>query len=205
MASLIVYNGVIVYGDGGYMRLFDKIRAPFVSSDTKEVAPQAEFPTRAGGVYAPLTGMLVTLEEVADQTIAQGLMGEGVGIVPIGLGYVYAPCAGRISHTTVTNHSIGLTTDTGVNILIHVGIDTVKMEGRGFKRYVEANQDVKAGDPLMHFDREAVRAAGYDDTVVMVITNADETKRIDFVGASSTLIGGRPLVKTGDCLMMVNN
>lgn len=184
------------------MNLFDKIRQSFVSDDV-EVPPVAQFAVRPDGIYAPSTGMLVSLDEVNDQVISKGLLGTGYGIVPIGLGYVFSPVSGRIDLTTVTNHAISITTSDGKQILIHVGLDTVKMDGRGFERYVESNDKVVAGQPIMKFDREAIRAAGYDDTVVIVVANPDDFEQVDLVGNSGTLIGGRPLVKTGDLLLMV--
>lgn len=185
------------------MRLFDKIRAPFTSSEDGETPPQASFAVRPDTVYAPLSGMLVSLQEIKDYTISQGLLGEGYGVVPIGLGYIFAPVSGRIDVTCVTNHAISVVTDDGVNVLIHVGIDTVKMEGRGFKRYVESNDEVRAGQPILYFDREAIRAAGYDDTVVVVVANDGDFEKIEHVGDSQTLISGRPLVKCGDPLLVV--
>lgn len=185
------------------MGLFDKIKSAFVSEDGTPVPPVASFAVRHDVVYAPVSGMLVSLEEVNDTVISGGLLGDGYGVLPVGSGIVYSPVNGRVSATNVTNHSIGISTADGIEVLIHIGIGTVNMNGKGFTRFVEANQEVKAGEPLISFDTEAIRAAGYDDVVVCVVSNPDDFKRISHVAESGTLLGGRPLVKVGDALLMV--
>lgn len=185
------------------MGLFDKIKSAFVSEDGTPVPPVASFAVRSDVVYAPVSGMLVSLEEVNDSVISGGLLGDGYGVLPVGSGVVYSPISGRVKATNVTNHSIGVATDDGIDVLIHIGIGTVNMNGKGFVRFVEANQEVKAGEPLISFDTEAIRAAGYDDVVVCVVSNPDDFARINHVAESGTLLGGRPLVKVGDPLLMV--
>lgn len=103
----------------------------------------------------------------------------------------------------MTNHSIGIATHEGIEVLIHIGIGTVNMNGKGFKRFVEANDEVHAGQVLMTFDPEAIKAAGYDDVVACVVSNPDSFCKVRHVGASGTLIGERPLVKIGDPLLVV--
>ena len=186
------------------MGLLDKIAATLGPSGDSEAPASAKFATRDGVVYAPASGMLMSLREVNDEVVSAGLLGEGYAILPVGDGVVYAPVNGRIAATTVTNHSIGLLTDDGVEIVIHVGIGTVNMNGKGFERFVEVNDAVKAGTPLIRFDRAAVAAAGYEDVVVVAVSNADEFSRIDLIADSGTLLGDRPLVKLGDPLMAVH-
>lgn len=184
------------------MGLLEKVKSVFVS-ENGEVPAKAEFATRRGVVYAPASGMLVSLKEVNDETVSGGLLGEGYGILPVGDGVLYAPVNGRVGATTVTNHSIALATEDGVEVLIHIGLGTVEMDGKGFTRFVEANDEVKAGTPLISFDREAIAAAGHDDVIVCVVSNADDFYAVDHIGDSSTLLGGRPLVKLGDPLLSV--
>lgn len=184
------------------MALFDKIRKT-LGFGTEEVEhPSAVFATRPDSLYAPISGVLVELSEISDDSISSGLYGRGYGVVPVG-NVIYAPANGRIAATTVTNHSIGLRTDTGIEVIIHVGIDTVKMEGKGFTRLVESEQEVKAGQPILVFDPEAVKAAGYDDVVTIMVTNPDLLDRVKLVGESNTLFGDHPLVKVGDQIMVV--
>ena len=184
------------------MSLFDKIKSAFVGADGKVTRPEATFATRPDTVYAPVSGVLMGLKEVNDEVISAGLLGDGYGILPTGSGVLYAPVNGRISSTTVTNHAIGLRTDDGMEVLIHIGIDTVKMEGKGFSRMVEANDEVRAGQPLMTFDVDAIKLAGYEEVIACVISNPDAFASIEHVGDSGTLLGGRPLVKIGDPLLV---
>ena len=122
-----------------------------------------------------------------------------------GLGYIggiYDGANGRIGATTVTNHSIGMITEDGLRVFIHVGLGTVEMNGKGFARFVEMGDVVKAGQPLISFDREAIKAAGHEDIVTVIVSELDRLKSIDHVGESGTLIGGNPLVKLGDPLLV---
>ena len=184
------------------MGLFDKIKSAFVSADGKVSHPSATFATRPDVVYAPASGVLMSLKEVNDAVISAGLLGDGYGILPTGSGVLYAPVNGRISSTTVTNHAIGLRTEDGMEVLIHIGIDTVKMEGKGFSRLVEANDEVRAGQPLITFDVDAIKLAGYEEVIACVISNPDAFSSIEHVGDTGTLLGGRPLVKIGDPLLV---
>ena len=100
--------------------------------------------------------MLVSQKEINDEVISQGLLGQGYGVLPVG-NVVYAPVNGRVDVVTVTNHAIGILTDNGAKVLVHVGLDTIKMDGKGFKRYVEAGDIVAAGQPILTFDGEAIK------------------------------------------------
>ena len=185
------------------MGLVEKIKNAMFKpdGDSKTPAP-ASFATAPGTIYAPVTGTVVTLDEIHDEAISSGFFGEGLGIMPQ-VGVVYAPVSGRIGATTVTNHAIGMTMAGGVDILIHVGIDTVEMNGEGFARLVGSNQEVKAGTPLLTFDMDAIREAGHDDVVTVVVTNYSDYGNVDNVSDSSTMIAGHPLVKVGDPLLVV--
>ena len=152
------------------MGLFDKIKSAFVSADGKVTHPEATFATRPDTVYAPASGVLLSLQEVNDQVISAGLLGDGYGILPTGSGVLYAPVSGRISVVTVTNHAIGLRTDDGMEVLMHIGIDTVDMNGDGFTLFVHEGDHVKAGDKLITFSPDKIAAAGHPKTTVFVVT-----------------------------------
>ena len=175
------------------MGLLDSLKSTFTSTGEASVPPAASFATREGVIYAPVNGVLVNLDEVPDETIASGMLGQGYGIEPI-TGTIYAPANGRIGATTVTNHSIGMITEDGLRVFIHVGLGTVEMNGKGFARFVEMGDEVKAGQPLISFDRDAI--------VTVIVSELDRLKSIDHVGESGTLIGGNPLVKLGDPLLV---
>lgn len=183
------------------MGLLDSLKSTLASSGEASVPPAASFATREGVIYAPVNGVLVNLNEVPDETIASGMLGQGYGIEPI-TDTIYAPANGRIGATTVTNHSIGMITEDGLRVFIHVGLGTVQMNGKGFARFVEVGDTVKAGQPLISFDRDAIRAAGHEDIVTVIVSELDRLKSIDHVGESGTLIDGNPLVKLGDPLLV---
>jgi PTS system beta-glucosides-specific IIC component len=125
-------------------------------------------PTTA--VRAAVAGHVVTLDDVDDKVFASRALGEGVGIVPSD-GTIHAPVSGVLALVASTGHAYGIRTDDGVEVLVHVGIDTVRMGGKGFQVFVTQGERVEAGDRLATVDLDAVRAAGYDPTTIVVVTN----------------------------------
>ncbi len=121
-------------------------------------------------VSAPVSGAVVPLAEVKDKVFASGALGKGIGIVPSS-GKVYSPFAGTVVTAFPTGHAFGIKSADGVEALIHIGIDTVQLEGKGFAAAVTQGQVVEAGDLLVAVDLDVVKAAGYDPTTVVVITN----------------------------------
>ncbi len=122
---------------------------------------------------APIKGECIPISEVADPTFAEEILGKGIAIKPAD-GKVFAPADGTISTLFPTGHAVGLTTPDGVEILVHVGLDTVQLKGEHFKVTVEADQEVKKGDLLLEADLEEIRKAGYDTVTPMIICNSDE-------------------------------
>ena len=139
-------------------------------------------------VYAPAEGRVVPLEEFPDELFCQGVLGPGCGILPAG-NMVTAPFNGKIVQASDTLHAVGLLSDDGVELLIHVGVDTVDMGGKGFKYYVKDGQRVKLGDPLIGFDRETIKAAGHPDAIAVVVTNGDEFSAVDLQATGATTSG----------------
>ena len=121
-------------------------------------------------VNAPVSGTVVPLAEVKDKVFASGALGNGIGIVPDN-GKFYAPVGGTLVTAFPTGHAFGIKSADGVEVLIHIGIDTVQLEGKGFTPAVTQGQTVEAGDLLGTVDLDAVKAAGYDTTTIMVVTN----------------------------------
>ena len=119
---------------------------------------------------APVSGELVSLAAVNDRVFASGALGSGLGIVPSS-GQVYAPFGGTVVSAFPTGHAFGIKSDDGIEALIHIGIDTVQLDGKGFTAAVQQGQVVQAGDLLATVDLDAVKAAGYDPTTILVITN----------------------------------
>ncbi len=126
-----------------------------------------------GVVYAPVAGKVIPSEEIPDETFAAGVLGRGVGIEPTE-GIVVAPFDGEISSVTDTHHAVGITSPDGMEVLIHVGVDTVDMQGEGFQCFVQEGQKVRAGDKLIVFDRKKIAAAKHPDVVVLLVTNSDD-------------------------------
>ena len=137
-----------------------------------EEQPQAEPPAAgAEGVTAPLSGRVIPMEEIPDQVFSQGILGEGVGIEPTG-NVVVAPADATVcSVIEDSRHAVGLTLDNGAELLIHVGIDTVSMNGDGFQLHVKAGDRVHLGDKLITFDPEKIKAAGHPTTTAFLVTD----------------------------------
>ncbi|HAK71413.1 MAG TPA: PTS beta-glucoside transporter subunit EIIBCA, partial [Bifidobacterium sp.] len=121
-------------------------------------------------VSAPVAGHVIALDDTGDPVFASRALGEGVGIQPAD-GLVVAPVSGVLQTVAETGHAFGLKTDDGVEVLVHVGIDTVKMNGEGFDVKVKANERVNAGDPLVAVDFDKVKEAGYSTTTLMTVLN----------------------------------
>jgi PTS system beta-glucosides-specific IIC component len=135
-------------------------------------APQAPL-NRKQQVTSPIAGDLIPLDQVQDATFASGLLGKGVAIMPH-LGRVVAPVDGCVASLFKTKHAIGIESDEGAEVLIHVGIDTVKLNGLHFTAHIKEGDRVKQGDLLIEFDQEAIRAAGFDTTTPIIISNSDD-------------------------------
>lgn len=143
-------------------------------------------------LYSPLKGYAIPLSEVPDETFAGGILGPGIGIEPIG-GEIMAPCDGEVS-LVMGSHAVGITGADGASILIHVGIDTVKMNGDGFEVFVKQGDPVKTGQPLLRFDIEKIRNAGFSPVTVMVLANA-----ADYGEVRTERFG---MVENEDCVLM---
>lgn len=128
-------------------------------------------------LLAPLAGRVIPLSEVSDQTFAKGLLGQGIAIQPTG-SRVVAPSDAKIEAIFPTGHAVALHTKEGLDVLIHVGLDTVKLEGKHFAVYASEGDTVQRGDVLIEFDREAIAAEGYDVTVPILICNSVEFSSI---------------------------
>ena len=148
-------------------------------------------------IKSPISGKVIELEKVNDPVFSSGAMGKGVAIEPID-NKVYAPFDGVIEFIADTKHAIGLLSDDGVEVLIHVGMDTVKMNGKGFDVKTKVNSKVKAGDLLLEFDKSVIEKEGYSLITPIVITNADnyEDKQLNInkeVESGNTIINLKEL------------
>ncbi len=155
--------------------------------EEKKAAAPAEEPTAeplpsvvrctAGELLQPCKGKVIAREEIPDDTFAMGILGDGIGVVPED-GVVLAPFDGTVTSVFDTKHAITLEKN-GMEVLIHIGVNTVNMQGEGFTAFVEEGAEVKAGQRLLGFDRDAIAKAGYNDTVVMLLTNSDDLEGVE--------------------------
>ena len=159
------------------------------------VAGDAATDDAAAELGAPMAGEVVPCERIADETFASELLGPTVAVEPGEDGTVVAPCDGTVSLVFKTGHAVGLTADNGADLLIHAGIDTVKLEGTGFEKLVSEGERVRAGQPLLRMDAAAVRAAGYPATTMLIVSNA-----ADYDVAKAGVFGR---VSAGDAVMSV--
>lgn len=135
----------------------------------------------ANTLRAFLTGKVIPLKEVNDGVFSEGVMGDGLAILPEN-DTLYAPCDGEVTVLMdESRHACGLTLENGMEILLHIGIDTVEMQGDGFEYLVSLNQKVKQGTPLVRFDREKIRTAGHPDVTVCIVTEEGNAKDFEFV------------------------
>ena len=141
-------------------------------------APEPAAPKKEDAVYgAHMNGRMLLMNEVEDEAFASCGMGDGVAIEP-SEGKLYAPADGQIDLVFDTKHAVGMTTDQGTEILLHIGIDTVELNGQYFEAHVKTGDTVKKGDLLVSFDMEAIKKAGYKLTTPMIVTNTDEYSQI---------------------------
>lgn len=152
---------------------------------TEETAEEVTVDGTAKKLYAPIQGTIVPRNEIPDDTFAAGVLGNGVGIDPEE-GVVVAPFDGEISSVTDTKHAIGITGPADMEVLIHVGVDTVNMKGDGFELLVEEGQKVKAGQKLMTFDIAKIKAAGYSPVAAVLLTNSDDYPEFKVVKTGKT-------------------
>lgn len=129
-------------------------------------------------IFSPIKGQVLPLNEIPDQVFASGTMGKGVGILPEE-GRVVSPVVGTVTALFKTKHAIGITSENGVEILIHVGMDTVQLEGKYFTTHINQGDSVKVGDLLIEFDIEKIKEAGYQVVTPIIVANSDNYKEID--------------------------
>ena len=133
--------------------------------------------TGAQTLYSPLEGTAIPLSEVKDATFASEVLGKGMAVIP-SKGEVKAPCDATVSTIFDTKHAIGLATESGLELLIHIGVDTVELGGKFYTAHVKDGDEVKKGQTLITFDMDAIKAAGYDVTTPLIVTNTDDYEEV---------------------------
>lgn len=171
--------------------LFGKVDAP--PHAPSKPAPVKVSATPAS-VCAVTSGELIPIQEIPDPIFASGAMGPAVGIKPTD-GIIYAPVTGMVTVMTSTLHALGMTSDDGIEVLIHAGVDTVNLRGEGFHGFVRKGQHVRAGEPLMVYDLDKIRRAGYSDVAITVIINASSLPEVSVTSEGQ--------VKAGETVMRI--
>lgn len=205
--ALLILAGTFVFFKK--VKLDEKMHADIVNElektwhkhlDTDESMEEIEKEVDANATVeyqVPVSGTLLPLADVSDKTFASGKMGEGFAIKPSD-GGVYAPFDGVVEATFPTRHAIGLRSDAGVLTLVHIGVGTVDMRGTGFVQYVEKGDHVKQGQELIEFWAPAIKKAGLDDTVMVVITNHDRIGNLEFTKTTGEVKHGDKIAEMSD-------
>ena len=128
------------------------------------------------------------LEKVDDEAFSQGILGEGIAVEPVE-GRLYAPCSGKVDTVFDTKHAVNIVSDNGCEILLHIGLDTVKLEGKYFEAHVKDGQKIQKGDLLISFDIAKIRSAGYKITTPIVICNSDDFESIKSAAEGKIIVG----------------
>ncbi|MCT1370137.1 glucose PTS transporter subunit IIA [Corynebacterium mucifaciens] len=166
------------------------------TEEAEEVAPAqvAAEQTSQSSVLAPIAGEVVAMEALSDAAFASGALGQAVGVTPTnGTLTVVAPAAGKVISVAKTGHAYGIKTDDGVELLVHIGVDTVKLGGEGFTPLVEKKQTLAAGDPLAEVDFAAVAGHGVDTTVITTVVNSKKLGGVNDI-ADGTVAAGDPIL-----------
>lgn len=203
MGNIIVaFAGIAISMVSGFVltMLFYKDKPEAVPVETVETAGAEPDAVAVKGkdekivLVSPLKGKVLKLSEVKDEAFSSGVLGKGAAIEPEE-GVLYAPADGTVSALFPTGHAIGLTTQTGLELLMHVGMDTVQLDGKGFQAFVETGDVVKQGQKLLAFDMELISEAGYSLATPVLVTNCDEFEQVEMTEAEK--------VQAGDSLLCV--
>ncbi len=178
---LLVSGGIAFAGTWSFWK--EEVKKPVNKPADEAAAETGKFEQKpvitceAGTILAPIDGNVIPQDKIPDETFASGVLGAGVGIEPEGE-VVYAPFDGEVSSVAESKHAIGLSGPGDMEVLIHVGIDTVAMNGEGFEPLVEDGDKVKAGQPILRFSKAAIKAADHPDVVVVLLTNSDDYNEV---------------------------
>ena len=178
---LAIAGGIAFVGTWMFWKEEEKKKPAATPAVEIKVPTETVISCSAGEVKAPANGEVIARDQIEDATFASGVLGDGVGIRP-SAGYVVAPFDGEITSVADSKHAIGLASPSGMELLIHVGVDTVAMNGDGFDPQVAEGDQVKAGQLILNFDIDKIKAANHPDTVVVLLTNADDYDDVKCAG-----------------------
>lgn len=186
VSFVLAFLATYVYGRG-------RMDVPANVASTGTTAQEINIVKTSEGVsdealYAPVTGQAIQLSETKDQVFSSELMGKGIAIEPT-IGEIYAPADGTLTVTNDSKHAYGFLTNNGAEVLLHIGIDTVQMAGEGFSTQVKQGQVVKKGDLLGTFDISKIKAAGYEATVMIIVTNTMSFAEVQGIDNQTVTVG----------------
>ena len=145
-------------------------------------------------IQAVVDGSSIDIEKVNDSTFSQKIMGDGIAIIPDN-GVVVAPCDGKITVLPESKHAFGILSDDGVEVLVHIGVDTVDLKGQGFENKVSQGSIVKQGDPIITFERETLISQGIDCTTMVIILNQSEFSDIKCMTGGAVVAGKNTVIE----------
>lgn len=213
----VVIAGVVAFVSGFILQLlfgkksvdadYNKKQAKKVAEAANEATEVANNPIVAASedeklnpstkLVSPLNGDVKPLSEIKDEVFSSGAMGQGVAIEP-SEGVLHAPADGKTALVFPTGHAVGINTTDGAEVLMHIGMDTVNLQGKGFKTLVQKGQEVKAGDPLVEFNIKEIKAAGYEVATPVVVTNSKKYESINQVANGTVEVGQEILSLQGE-------
>ena len=185
VAFIVGFTLQMIFGKKSVDAEYDKKQSEKEKvNETLKATPEVATST----LVSPENGKIMPLSEVKDDVFSSGAMGKGVAIEPTD-GVLHAPADGKIIMTFETGHAIGMKTKTGAEILMHIGMDTVNLQGKGFDTLVKKDQEVKDGEPLVKFDIDLIKKAGYPVTTPMVVTNSKDFDAIKQIAQGDVKVG----------------
>lgn len=173
----------------GLFDIFKKKEAPAAPAAPAAIDAQAG----ADVLCAPVSGKAIKMVDVPDPVFSGEVLGKGCAVWPEG-DIVYAPVSGKV--TVTMGHAVGIMSDSGIEVLVHVGVDTVNLQGKGFTGYVGQGDQVVAGQPVLKMDRAVIAEAGYKDCVVLAVSNSAEFEAVEMtVEPEASVAAGTAVVK----------
>jgi len=152
------------------------------------------FGRKVENLVAPVSGRVVGISLVPDATFAEKMLGDGIAVDP-STNKIVSPCDGTLTMVSETGHAFAVTSKNGLEILVHIGLDTVKMHGHGFKQLVKPGGKIKAGDPVIEIDLEMIKHEGHKTITPMVITNMEKVKSLELSKEPDCFVGRTVLLK----------
>ncbi|MGN0470344.1 MAG: PTS glucose transporter subunit IIA, partial [Acutalibacteraceae bacterium] len=162
------------------------------ADEQQKEQPKENSDGKAEILYSHLSGKVVQLEDVEDAVFSAKILGDGIAVEPVE-GKLYAPCDAKVETVFDTKHAVSLVSESGCEIVLHIGIDTVKLNGEFFESHISNGQKVKKGDLLISFDTDGIKKAGYKLTTPMIVCNTDNYSSIKAVADGSISAGEKIL------------